>query len=164
MNTDQKGPYHFDVFSDPAEVAAEARRALDELRAAARKHSESGDSRVLLPSLRLAIRAAEHLLSRGFAGNKVADGWGLCADKMGELSRALNRASSLVALLDAGAGPKAVARFRGDVRIGYRSSVDDTDQPLCLYLPFDYTPEKQWPLMVRLHGMWTEIDEAQWTL
>jgi len=164
MNTDLKGPYHFDVFSDPRQVEAEAGRALDELRAGVKNHAKSGDPRVLLPSLRLAIKAAEHILSRGLADNQVADGWGLCADKMGELSRALNRATALVALLEAGAGPKAVAALRGDVRIGYRSSVDGTDQPFCLYVPFDYTPEKRWPLMVRLHGMWTDSDEAQWTI
>jgi poly(3-hydroxybutyrate) depolymerase len=164
MNTDLKGPYHFDVFSDPSQAAAEARRALAELHAAAEKHAKTGEPRVLLPSLRLAVKAAEHLLGRGFADNAVADGWGLCADKMGELSRALNRATAVVALLDSGAGPKAVAQWRGDVRIGYRGPVDETDQPFCLYVPDDYTPEKQWPLMVRLHGMWTDIDEAQWTL
>jgi len=164
MNTDLKGPYHFDVFSDAKQAEAEARRALGELHAAAEKHAKSGDQRVLLPSFRLAIGAAEHILGRGLADNQVADGWGLCADKMGELSRALNRAAAMAALLETGAGPKAVAALRGDVRIGYHSSVDGTDQPLCLYIPFDYTPEKQWPLMVRLHGMWTDSDEAQWTL
>lgn len=164
MNSDQRGPYHFDVFSDPTQVEAEAGRALRELQAAAQEHASSGEPRVLLPTLRLAIRAAEHILSRGFADNVVADGWGLRADKLGELSRALNRATAAVALLEQRAGPEAVAEWRGDVRIGYRSAVDDTDQPFCLYVPFDYTPEKQWPLMVRLHGMWTEIDEAQWTI
>jgi poly(3-hydroxybutyrate) depolymerase len=88
----------------------------------------------------------------------------LYAHKASELSRALNRATQAAELREGSAGAAAVADLRGDVRIGYRSPVDDSDQPFCLYVPADYEPQRRWPQMVRLHGMWSEIDEAEWTI
>lgn len=168
MYVDWQGPYRFDVFSDPDEVRSEAERALSVLRQEAEDHGASGGERSLwLPTLRLAIRAAEHILTRGLDDNLVAsDQHGdLRCDKMRELSRALNRGRLAADLLASGAGPEAVAQMRGDVRIGYRSEVDGTDQPFCLFVPLDYEPGRAYPLMIRLHGMWyPEISEHEWCI
>ena len=167
MNSDAQGPHRFDVFSDAAGVASEARAALAKYRdAAASFEAAGGEPRVLLPSLRLAIRAAEHILKTGLDNNIVGgdQSGDLRSDKMAELSRALNRAAKMVELAEKGAGPKSVADLKRDVRIGYRSPVDGTDQPYCLFIPCDYDPAKRYPLMLRLHGMWMAIDEAEWTI
>ena len=167
MNSDLRGPYRFDVFSDPADGEQQASRSVAELRRAAEQfESRGGQARVLLPSLRLAVRAAEHVLTCGFRDNVVGGDKEveLRADKLTELSRALNRASAMAEMMERGAGPGAIAQLRGDVRLGYRSPADGSDQPFCLYVPHDYDSGRKWPLMVRLHGMWAEIDEAEWTI
>ena len=167
MNSDLRGPHRFDVFSDPDRVGEDAASALDRYRRAAARFEESGgEPTVWLPTLRLALRAADHILQTGLSTNRIGgdDDIPLNADKMTELSRALNRAASAAEMMEQGRGPDAVADLRGDVRLGYRSPVDDTDQPFCLYLPDDYDASRQWPLMVRLHGAWSDIDEAQWTI
>lgn len=160
MNSDQQGPFRFDVFSDPGEVDAQARAAVASLREAAERVG-GAEPRVLLPSARLALRAAEHILRSGLADNAMAD---LHLDKMTELSRALNRVSRCLELAKEGRGPEAVPELRGDVRLGYHSRVDDTDQPFCLFVPHDYQASRPYPVMVRLHGMWDQIDEAEWTI
>lgn len=167
MNSDQQGPHHFSVFSDPNPVGEEAAAALDTYRRALSHFEEcGGEADVWLPTLRLALRTADHLLSMGFETNCVGGGdeEPLHADKMTELARALNRAAFAIASMERDRSPVAVADLRGDVRIGYRSSVDGSDQPLCLYVPEDYDAARRWPHMLRLHGMWSEIDEAQWTV
>lgn len=35
----------------------------------------------------------------------------------------------------------------------YRSSIDDSQQPFALWVPRSYSPEKEYPLVVALHGM-----------
>lgn len=166
LNSHLRDRYRFDLFSDPAGVHKAAEDALAHLRDAAKRFEPSGEARVLLPTLRLAIQAAEHILSCGLADNRVGgdDEIPLHADKMAELSRALNRAAHAVEMMEQGRGPEAVANLRGDVRIGYGSPADGSDQPFCLYVPGDYDPARKWPFMVRLHGMWSEIDEAEWTI
>ncbi len=167
MNSDLQGRYRFEVFSEAGEVEAEARRGLAELRAGAdRFEGGAGEERVLLPSLRLAIAAAEHLLDSGLENNLVGGDkeTDLRCDKLAELARALNRGEKMVELLEAGGGPEAIADLRGEVRIGYRSSVDGSDQPFCLFVPFDYDAGKRWPLMVRLHGVWTKMGDAEWNV
>jgi poly(3-hydroxybutyrate) depolymerase len=167
VNSDLRGPYRFDVFSRPQEVEERARAALTDLRQSlARLEKSGGEPRIWLPTLRLAIIAVERILALGFLDNHMAgEGeWDLRAHKMAEVSRALNRASAAVSMMETFAGPEWVADLRGDVRIAYRSQVDDSDQPFCLYVPEDYNPESKWPLMVRLHGMWSDIGEADWTI
>jgi poly(3-hydroxybutyrate) depolymerase len=167
VNSDLIGPHHFDLFSDPGRVGEEAASALDTYRRAlAQFEGSGGEPTVWLPTLRLALRAADHILGMGFDSNRVGgeDDLPLHADRMAVLTRALNRAALAIEMMTQERGPEAVAELRGDVRVGYRSPVDDTDQPLCLYVPEDYTADREWPLMVRLHGAWSEIDEAQWTI
>jgi len=167
MNSDLRGPHSFDVFSDPDRVREEAASALDDCRRAAARLEESGGEPTLwLPTLRLALRAADHILQTGLTTTRIGgnDEIPLNADKMTELSRALNRAAFAIDMMEQGRGPEGVADLRGDVRIGYRSPIDDTDQPFCLYVPEDYKPTPRWPLMVRLHGAWSDIDEAEWTI
>jgi len=167
MNSDLQGPYHFDVFSDHTAVESEAQAGLAKFRPALHQFENSNaEPRVLLPSLRLALLAAEHILTTGLDNNIVGgdDSGDLRCDKMTELSRALNRAAAFTVFLEQNAGREAVAGLRGDVRIGYHSSVDESDQPFCLYVPFDYDPRSKYPLMVRLHGMWAQVAEAEWTI
>jgi poly(3-hydroxybutyrate) depolymerase len=168
MNTDCQGPYRFDVFSGPSTVEAAAQSAIARYRDdAARLEAAGGEPRIWLPTLRLAIRTAEHILTTGLDNNIVArdEEADLRCDKRSELSRALNRADAAARLLEHGAGPEAVADMRGDVRVAYRSSVDDSDQPFCLFVPLDYDANKRYPLMLRLHGMWApEIGEDEWCI
>ena len=168
INTDLMGPYRFDVFSDPGAVRAEADSALARYRAdVTRFEGSSGEPRIWLPTLRLAIRTAEHIFATGLDNNIVGrdEEADLRCDKMSELSRALNRADAAARLLEHGAGPEAVAGMRGDVRVAYRTSVDDSDQPFCLFVPLDYDTSKRYPLMLRLHGMWApEIGEEEWCI
>ena len=168
MSTDCQGPYRFDVFSHAAEVEAAARAAIEGYRAdVVRFDSAAGEPRIWLPTLRLSIRTAEHIVGTGLDNNIVGkdEEADLRCDKMAELSRALNRADAASKLLKRGAGPEAVAGTRGDVRIAYRSGVDDTDQPFGLFVPFDYDASKRYPLMLRLHGMWApEIGEEEWCI
>ncbi|HYO81502.1 MAG TPA: hypothetical protein VES20_08885, partial [Bryobacteraceae bacterium] len=37
----------------------------------------------------------------------------------------------------------------------YWSPVDDSDQPYGLYVPRNYTPDRKWPLVVSLHGAYS---------
>ncbi len=167
MNSDLRGPFRFDVFSRPQEVEEKARVTLVNLRQSLDRLKESGgDPRIWLPTLRLAMQAAECILEMGFEDNHMSgEGeWYLSADKMTELSRALNRATTAVQMMDTRAGPEWVSDLRGDVRIAYRSPGDGSDQPFCLYVPENYNPDTRWPLLVRLHGMWSDISEAEWTI
>ncbi len=163
-----QGPHRFDLFSSPSEVETAARAALAGYREdLARFEREGGEPRVWMPTLRLAIKSAERILASGLEDNIIVrdEEADLRCDKMAELSRALNRADLAVGHLDSGDGPDAAAALRGDVRIGYHTEVDDTDQPFCLFAPFDYDPTKRYPLMVRLHGMWyPEIEEDGWCI
>jgi poly(3-hydroxybutyrate) depolymerase len=167
MNSDLRGPHRFHVFSELGRVGEEAVAALDAYRAdLARFEAAGAEASLWLPTLRLAIRAAAQILTSGLDTNRIGgtDAIPLNADKMTELSRALNRAAFAGGVLEKGRGPNAVAELRGDVRLGYASPLDGADQPFCLYLPEDYDAEKRWPLMVRLHGAWSDIDEAGWTI
>lgn len=167
MNSDLRGPYRFDVFSNPDRVGEDAFSSLDRCRrTAARLEQSGGEPTIWLPTLRIALRAADHILQTGLTTNRMGgdEEIPLNADKMTELSRALNRAACAADMMEQGRGPEAVADLRGDVRIGYRSPIDATDQPFCLYVPEDYDSSSRWPLMVRLHGAWSDIDEAQWTI
>jgi predicted esterase len=58
-----------------------------------------------------------------------------------------SRGLLLVALLWAGAVLSAQ-----DLQLGYRSLVDDTDQPYRLYIPKGYQAARRYPLVVMLHG------------
>ena len=39
-----------------------------------------------------------------------------------------------------------------DLRLSYRSAIDDTDQPYALYVPAGYSGRRPWPLVINLHG------------
>jgi pimeloyl-ACP methyl ester carboxylesterase len=43
-------------------------------------------------------------------------------------------------------GPQVVSFF---------SEIDDTDQPYALYVPKDYTSARAWPVVISLHGAWS---------
>lgn len=43
----------------------------------------------------------------------------------------------------------------GHVVRGYRSAIDDRLQPYSLYVPNAYTDERAWPLVLMLHGAWS---------
>lgn len=53
--------------------------------------------------------------------------------------------------VDAGGHP--FAGVKGDLRMAYRSEVDNTLQPYRLYVPTNYDGQKALPLVVALHGM-----------
>ena len=50
-----------------------------------------------------------------------------------------------------GGGPGG-ARPHGMFRLAYRDEVDGSPQFARAYLPAGYTAEKQWPLVINLHG------------
>ena len=39
-----------------------------------------------------------------------------------------------------------------DLRLSYRSEIDDTEQPYALYVPAGYDGRRPWPLVINLHG------------
>ena len=39
-----------------------------------------------------------------------------------------------------------------DLRLSYRSAIDDTEQPYALYVPVGYDGRRSWPLVINLHG------------
>jgi len=49
-------------------------------------------------------------------------------------------------------GQDVFAQRRGFVRMAYRSDLDDTFQPYVVWIPEDFDPAKQYPLLVHLHG------------
>lgn len=49
----------------------------------------------------------------------------------------------------------ATAQQPGPQVFTFFSEVDDTDQPYALYLPKDYSPDVQYPLVLSLHGAWS---------
>ncbi len=55
-------------------------------------------------------------------------------------------ASLLAASLDVRPGPQVTT---------FSSDVDDTDQPYGLYVPKDFDPARKYPLVVSLHGAWS---------
>ncbi|MBI1790857.1 MAG: alpha/beta fold hydrolase, partial [Acidobacteria bacterium] len=66
------------------------------------------------------------------------------------LHRDLDLAEALAA--DLRHGRKPFAARTGDLRLAYRSSIDNTLQPFRLFVPAGYAPSKNWPLIVALHG------------
>lgn len=43
----------------------------------------------------------------------------------------------------------------GPQDLSFFSSVDDTDQPYAIYIPENFDESKSWPLVVFLHGAWS---------
>jgi len=39
--------------------------------------------------------------------------------------------------------------------VTFHSTIDDTDQPYALYVPKNYTAERAWPVVISLHGAWS---------
>jgi len=39
--------------------------------------------------------------------------------------------------------------------VSFLSEIDDTDQPYALYVPKDYTSARAWPVVISLHGAWS---------
>jgi predicted esterase len=47
---------------------------------------------------------------------------------------------------------RAAAAPGQDLRLSYRSAIDDTDQPYRIYIPTQYNADRTWPLIVAMHG------------
>ncbi len=71
-------------------------------------------------------------------------------DPSAELALQAYRVMRWSAALDA--DPQAFLQQRGSIEWAYRSRVDGSGQPFTLRIPQDYTPEREWPLIVQLHG------------
>jgi len=59
---------------------------------------------------------------------------------------------SLMEYLELRAGDSAVIRPHGFVRLAWKDEVDDSPQFARLFLPPEYDPGEQWPMVVMLHG------------
>ncbi|MBC8164679.1 MAG: hypothetical protein H7Y20_02270 [Bryobacteraceae bacterium] len=68
-----------------------------------------------------------------------------------DLPLEIARGEKLAIVLESGADP--LANARGDMRLAYRSDVDNTLQPYRLFIPSMYDGTKPIPLVVALHGM-----------
>jgi predicted peptidase len=44
---------------------------------------------------------------------------------------------------------------RGPQVVSFLSDIDDTDQPYALYVPKDYISARSWPVVISLHGAWS---------
>jgi predicted esterase len=67
-----------------------------------------------------------------------------------DLDKDLGLVEALAADLLAGKDP--LATRTGDLRLAYRSAVDNTLQPFRVYVPKNYQPDMQAPLIIALHG------------
>ena len=61
-----------------------------------------------------------------------------------------------------------LARPNGFLRLAYRDEADDGPVFCRVYLPFDYDPAKEWPMVISLHGFnypnppyvqWGDVDK-----
>lgn len=67
-----------------------------------------------------------------------------------DIERDLATASELAE--DLLAGKNSLSTRTGNLRLAYLSSVDQTYQPYRVYVPKDYKPGREYPLIVALHG------------
>jgi len=67
-----------------------------------------------------------------------------------DIARDLSLAEELASGLAAGSNP--LATRTGDMRLAYRSKVDNTLQPFRVFVPKGYDPARKYPLIVALHG------------
>jgi fermentation-respiration switch protein FrsA (DUF1100 family) len=58
-------------------------------------------------------------------------------------------------LIISGAAIFAQAIQPGPQVVSFFSEIDDTDQPYALYVPKDYTSARAWPVVISLHGAWS---------
>ncbi|MBM3729064.1 MAG: hypothetical protein FJW40_27015 [Acidobacteria bacterium] len=68
-----------------------------------------------------------------------------------DFEREFERAHAVLDAVEKGGDP--FGGVRGDVRMAYRSGVDDTLQPYRLFVPAEYDGKRARPLVVALHGM-----------
>jgi|GEM_PF-4428320 len=168
--TEFYGPYAFSVFSSIKEVKKETLKAIQIFEKTASKFEKTGDRQVLLPSLRLSIKAAKKILSTGLETNAISGSKepgssdGQRINKFSELSRILNRCVFISICLEEKKDGKVLNLLSGDVRFGYKSYRDLSDQPFVLYVPKKAPPKGGWPIMVRLHGAWSEMETEGWLL
>ncbi|MFZ4627979.1 MAG: alpha/beta fold hydrolase [Blastocatellia bacterium] len=113
--------------------------AKSRLQAVEAKLSPAGRS--ILPTIEYAVSMIEQLDAGGLSVER--------ADPAG----AIARAEEMLAELTANRDP--LAKRSGDLHLAYRSEVDQSLQPYRLYIPTTYprSTDRQWPLVVALHGM-----------
>lgn len=74
-------------------------------------------------------------------------------DRVFDLNRRLHALEAKARSLAAGRDP--FAGHTGYQLRGYRSMLDRSIQPYSLYVPREYDPERAWPLVIMLHGAWS---------
>lgn len=90
------------------------------------------------------LAAGEDLMER-LKQAVVSDGW--------DLQRRLAALRTKVEKLEGGADP--LAPTEGYQLRGYRSPLNGEIQLYSLYVPKNYNPDESWPLVVMLHGAWS---------
>lgn len=98
----------------------------------------------------------------GTADDDAADGWFLylaeklerALEKPGDMASELALQTYRVAWWNRALelDPRAFTQQRGSIEWAYRSRVDGSGQPFTLWIPEDYSAEREWPLVVQLHG------------
>lgn len=126
------------------------RQRLIEIRAVLEAAANSADTtdrfRTFLPSALVHVQRLEAFLAGAtpFADPTIA------VEDLDELD---------LALADVRAGRPVFAARRGIFRHAHRSTLDGTLQPYSVFIPADYDPRQDHPLLVALHG--SGVDERQ---
>ena len=75
---------------------------------------------------------------------------------MKEIRTLIILTAAVLSFLTSGGGDAAAQRLSpGPQDLSFFSSVDDTDQPYSVYIPENFDETKAYPLVVFLHGAWS---------
>lgn len=117
------------------DVQAEYARVAAQARAAARTLDAAKDPFDLIPTLDLLADRLEDKLHPSLETGALK-------------TKALGNALDIIARVSSG----STAPLTGYRQYAYRSGVDGSLQPYCLYLPQDFDPKKKYSLVLTLHG------------
>lgn len=142
----QRGGVWTPVAEDSVVILPNFWKDLQEIQARARTVEEkAGDTDPAWKRAAWAVLAAGEDLMERLKLAEAADSW--------DLQRRLAALRTKVEKLEGGADP--LAQTGGYQLRGYRSPLNGEMQLYSLYVPKNYNPDQSWPLVVMLHGAWS---------